>query len=306
MNKHINYICDRIEILNPIHSKKIKKNTAFFLDGYDELADAFFEKYIPVLEAENKTLDYAIDCYLRMLADVSTETIDFMRTGKYASTTFAEVNNRVYANPAIMEYYMHGLLMSQFLLKHRYQMFTWFADRLPRYAETTKSYLEVGAGHGLYLAQALEILDPDTLFTVVDISETSIEFSRNFTHDSRVTFNLKDIFDFSNDKKYDFITLGEVLEHVEDPLSLLLKLNDLLSDDGVLFLTTPTNAPAIDHIYLFNNVDEIRGLIKAAGFTIDAEMCFLGDDVSPEKAEKYKIAVLYEAFLKKSLSSVLS
>jgi len=300
MNGHINYICKRIEILNPIHSKKLKKNIEFFDDRYDELADAFFKKYLRILQLENKTLDYAIDCYLQMLADVTNETVEFLRTGKYTSTTFEEVNNRVYASPGIMEYYMHGLLMSQFLFKHHYQTLNFFINTLPYYVNTTKSYLEVGVGHGLYLSKALDILDNKTTFTVVDISETSLRFAKHFINDNRVEYNLRDIFDFNNDEKYDFITLGEVLEHVEDPLGLLLKLNDLLSDDGVLFFTTPTNAPAIDHIYLFNNVEEIRDIVRSAGFQIASEMSFLSEDVSVEKAEKYKIAVLYEAFLKKA------
>jgi 2-polyprenyl-3-methyl-5-hydroxy-6-metoxy-1,4-benzoquinol methylase len=299
MNEHINYICKRIEVLSPIHSKKLKKNRTFFDERYDELADVFFKKYLRVLQLENKTLDYAIDCYLQMLADVTSETVEFLRTGKYTSTTFEEVNKRVYASPVVMEYYMHGLLLSQFLFKHHYQTLTFFTDTLPQYVNTTKSYLEVGVGHGLYLSRALDILDSKTSFTVVDISETSIQFAKNLINDNRVEYNLRDIFDFNNGEKYDFITLGEVLEHVEDPLGLLLKLNDLLSDDGVLFFTTPTNAPAIDHIYLFNNVDEILDIVRSAGFQIASERSFLSEDVSAERAEKYKIAVLYDAFLKK-------
>jgi 2-polyprenyl-3-methyl-5-hydroxy-6-metoxy-1,4-benzoquinol methylase len=300
MKQYLNYIGEKIETLSPIHSKKIKKNSAFYDDRYYELADAFFKKYIKILENDNKTLDYAIDCYLKMVADINSETVEFFRSGKYTSSTFEEVNNRVYGRPETMEYYMHGLIMSQFLWKHHYQIFDYFINTLPHYAHKTKSYLEIGAGHGLYLSKALEILDNKTTFTVVDISKTSIELAKRFTDDDRVTFNLKDIFDFNDNEKYDFITLGEVLEHVEDPLKLLLKLNDLLTEDGVLYLTTPTNAPTIDHIYLFNNVQEIRDLIKLSGFEILSEMPFLAEDVSAEKAEKFKVTILYGAFLKKN------
>lgn len=272
----------------------------FFFDSrYDELADDFFGKYVQILAVEGKTLDYSIDCYLQMIADVNTETLEFLRTGKYTSSTFDEVNCRVYARPETMEYYMHGLLLSQFLWKHHYQMFDYFTTTLPRYAEPVKSYLEVGVGHGFYLSRALEVLGDKATLTAVDISETSIELAKRFINDGRITYNLKNVFDFNNGEKYDFITLGEVLEHVEDPLSLLVKLNTLLSDNGVLFFTTPTNAPAIDHIYLFNNVEEIRDIVKSAGFKIASEMSFLSEDVSVEKAEKYKVAVLYGAFLKK-------
>jgi 2-polyprenyl-3-methyl-5-hydroxy-6-metoxy-1,4-benzoquinol methylase len=235
-----------------------------------------------------------------MIADINSETVEFVRTGKYTSSTFEEVNKRVYGRPETMEYYMHGLIMSQFLWKHHYQILDYFINTLPQYKEQTKSYLEIGAGHGLYLSKALEILNNDTTFTVVDISETSIDLAKRFTDDKRINFNVKDIFDFNEKEKYDFITLGEVMEHVEDPLKLLIKLHGLLSDDGILYITTPTNAPTIDHIYLFNNVQEIRDLLNKAGFTIVSEMPFLAEDVSMEKAEKFKITILYGAFLKKA------
>ncbi|NOW94984.1 bifunctional 2-polyprenyl-6-hydroxyphenol methylase/3-demethylubiquinol 3-O-methyltransferase UbiG [Mucilaginibacter sp. SG564] len=303
MEQPLNYIYQKIETLSPMHSKKLKKNIAFFDERYYEQANSFFARYINILHHDHKTLDYSIDCYLRMIADVNSETVEFLRTGKYTSSTFAEVNQRVYARPETMEYYMHGLIMSQFLWKHHYQMLQYFTDTLPQYIKATKSYLEVGVGHGLYLSKALEILNDNTTLTAVDISETSITLAKNFIKDSRINYNLKDIFEFNNRKKYDFITLGEVLEHVEDPLKLLQKLKTLLSDEGILFFTTPTNAPAIDHIYLFNTVGEIQDIIKAAGFEIETERSLLSEEVSPERAAKLKIAILYGAFLKKSKAS---
>jgi 2-polyprenyl-3-methyl-5-hydroxy-6-metoxy-1,4-benzoquinol methylase len=297
--QYTQYILQKIEVLNPVHAKKIKKNISCFDDAYYDLVNVFYKKYIAFLELEGKTFDYAIDCYLNMIADINIETVEFQRTGKYSSSTFDEVNKRVYANPEVMEYYMHGLIMSQFLWKHHYDLFSRFIKTLPMYRETTHSYLEIGAGHGLYLSMALEILKRNTSFTVVDVSETSINVSKKFTNDHRVSFNVKDVFDYSNETKFDFITIGEVIEHVESPLKLLSKLKDLLSVDGTLFITTPTNAPTIDHIFLFNSVKEIQDLIKLAGFRIESEMSFLTEDVSPEKAEKFKVSVLYGAFLKK-------
>jgi len=299
MNKYIDYIYNKISTLNPLHAKRLKKNIDSFDENYDKLAGAFFDKYIAILQSQNQTIDYAIDCYLKMIADVNAETIDFLRTGKYSSNTFDEVNARVYARPETMEYYMHGLIMSQFLWKHHYQVVDFFISTIPAYKAAIKSYLEIGVGYGYYLSKALEILDEQTAFTVVDISETSIALAKNFVDDERVAYNLQDIYEYDSRYKFDFVTLGEVLEHVEDPLRLLLKIKHLLSDTGTLFFTTPTNAPAIDHIYLFNNADEIRNLVKAAGFKIESEVALLTEDVSQEKAERLKIAILYGAFVKK-------
>jgi 2-polyprenyl-3-methyl-5-hydroxy-6-metoxy-1,4-benzoquinol methylase len=300
MNNLINEIYKKIEVLSPMHAKKLRKNIAYFDDSYYLEANSFLIKYSNFLASQNKTIDYAIDCYLNMIGDVTAETIQFLQTDKYSSTTFQEVNKRVYDNPETMEYYMHGLLMSQFLWKHHYQIFNYFTQTLPEYKNQIKNYLEIGAGHGLYLSKAIEILDKTTNFSVVDISNTSIELAKNFVNHSCVTYNVSDIFDFDIGTLFDFITMGEVLEHVEDPLKLLSKLNNLLTAKGIVFVTTPTNAPAIDHIYLFRNVEEIRALIKLAGFDIISEKIFFAEDVTAEDAEKFKVTILYGAFLKKS------
>ena len=300
MDPSIAYIYERISALNPLHGKKIKKNLAAADDRFDRLAGSFFNRYTVILERGNLTLDYLVDCYLKMIADVRSETVEFLHSGKYTSSTFAEVNQRVYDQPGIMEYYMHGLILSQFLWKHHYQMFDYFITTLPRYKGIVRSYLEVGVGHGFYLSNALEVLEPGTRTTAVDISKTSIGLAKAFVNDDRVDFHLKDIFGFDGSEKFDFITLGEVLEHVERPLELLLKLKDLLNEEGTLFFTTPTNAPAIDHIYLFHSTEEIRDLVRSAGFYIDSEATFSSEDVSAEKASTFRIALLFGAFLKKT------
>lgn len=299
-NPPLQHITRRIAQLNPVHSKKLLQNAAYFdNDRYRQLAADFFDRYLPILQDAGHNLDYATDCYLQMLADVAAETIDFMRTGRYSSSTFTEVNARVYAHPQVMEYYMHGLMLSQFLWKHHYRMLTWFMDGVAQRAGQVKDYLEVGVGHGLYLAKALELLSQDAVLTAVDISETSINMTQRFIWPSRIQYHLQDIFSYPGAALYDFITLGEVLEHVEEPLKLLQKLHTLLRPGGTLFFTTPTNAPAIDHIYLFNNVDEIRTLAVEAGFSIEEEQALLSEEVSPERAERFKIATLYGAFLRK-------
>ncbi len=47
---------------------------------------------------------------------------------------------------------------------------------------------------------------------------------------------------------------------------------------------------AIDHIYLFNNIQEIRDIITGAEFEISSEVFYSSEDVSPERAAKFKIA----------------
>jgi 2-polyprenyl-3-methyl-5-hydroxy-6-metoxy-1,4-benzoquinol methylase len=299
MQRPVEYIAERIEVLNAMHGKKIRKNLASFGEGYYLVADGFFERYLAILAAEGKTLDYAIDCYLQMIADMNSETVEFLRSGSYTSSTFQEVNERVYARPEIMEYYMHGLILSQFLWKHHYGMFDYFISHFPQYAGSARSYLEVGVGHGFQLSKVMGVLDEAVEVMAMDISETSIKLAKSFVDNDRVDYRLQDILTYDEDRKFDLIVLGEVLEHVERPLELLVKLHGLLAPDGVFYFTTPTNAPAIDHIYLFNTVDEVREMVDQAGFHVESELFLASEDVSPERAAKFKIAMLYGAFLTK-------
>ena len=160
------------------------------------------------------------------------------------------------------------------------------------------NYLEVGGGHGLYASEAIKNTDGAT-YSLVDISQSSINIAKKMIDNDKVTYVNSDIFHYNPNTKYDFITMGEVLEHVENPIKLLEKLHTLLTDDGKLFITAPTNGPTIDHIYLFKNADDIRSVILSAGFKITKEFTIYAEDVPAELAEKYKVSMMYAGVLRK-------
>ena len=299
MKKNLTYIIEQIQIKNLLHSKRILKNLKTFDQEYFDRADAFLLKYEVLLKNDNKSFDYAINCYLQMLADVNFESVQFLKTGEYTSKSFAEVNERVYNNPDVMEYYMHGLLMSQFLWKQHYDILLWFNLMIGMNSRNIKNYLEVGGGHGLYISEALKLIGEQANYDLVDISKSSLTIAEKMISNDVVSLILTDVFKYFPLNKYDFITMGEVLEHVEEPIKLLQKLHTLLSDNGKLIITTPTNAPAIDHIYLFKGAEDIRNVISEAGFDIEEELCVYSEDVSQEIAEKFKISMMYAAVLVK-------
>jgi 2-polyprenyl-3-methyl-5-hydroxy-6-metoxy-1,4-benzoquinol methylase len=299
MDSYLQNIISKIEVLNPLHGKKLKKNLQGLEPDYFKRAALFFNKYEKFVHTLGRDLDYGIECYLTMLADVMYEQVRFLETGEYSSKSFQEVQQRVYSNPEVMEYYMHGLMISNFLWVHHYRMLSFFVDALPRYRKTTRRYLEIGGGHGLYLSEALAVLDGGTTFEVIDISERSLEISKLFVDSHKVRFMLSDIYAFEAGEKYDFITMGEVLEHVEEPVKLLERVHDLLTNQGHIFITVPINSPAIDHIYLFRSTQEIRNALNAAHLEIVEEQSLCAENVPEEKAEELRITILYGALLKK-------
>ena len=299
MDSYLEIILNKIEVKDSKHAHKLRKSLYELGEEYILKANSFYKKYSMYLENENKTLDFGVDCYLHMMDDMLDERIEFIRNGKYSSSSFDEVEKRVYKNPVTMTYHMHGLVLAQFLWVEQFQRFIFFSKNLKRYAADSKKYLEIGGGHGLYIGEAIELLSDVKQFDMVDISQSSLNLAKGILCNDTINYHLKNILYF--DKKehtYDFITVGEVLEHLEEPLVLLKKIVELLGNNGICYLTTPINAPMIDHIYLFNNEEEIRELFNLVGLEILEEKIAVSDNETLTHARKYKTPVMYAAFIK--------
>ena len=69
---------------------------------------------------------------------------------------------------------------------------------------------------------------------------------------------------------FDAIYLIELLEHLEEPYSLLKTCYAALKKGGSIFLTTATDIPQFDHLYNFPlNHSEFESMISAMGFSVD-------------------------------------
>ena len=297
MNELLNQVIERIEAANPLNGKKLRKRLSGMDRDYFAAAEKYYTSYDAALKLEGKSIAFGVECYLRMCNDMMEERLNFLRTGRYANSSYKEVEQRIYHNPEVMDYHMHGLAMAQFLWLDQYERLNYFRRNLPGYRNKIRSHLEIGGGHGLYTKEALTLLNADVKMDLLDISGSSLKLARQMIGPSRVNYTLKDVFDYGAENKYDFVTIAEVIEHVEKPKAMLERVRQLLDGDGAAFLTTPINAPMIDHIHLFNNVGEIRDLIFSSGFRITKDLYVISEDMPEEQAMKQKIPVMYAAFL---------
>lgn len=264
---------DRLEQLAPMQrrtfeSGMVESGAKFLTD-----AESFFGTLDTLLQTTDTTLDQAVLSYVSICKDALKEQFKFSRTGQYSATSLEHAQSRISDYNSMMRY-MLGLAISQYMWPQHYGTFGFFREFLNDIT-VCDHYLEIGPGHGLYLLEALHRV-PAQSFDAVDISQASIDIAESLVSSvsdvgKNMNFHVKDIFEWSPHSAFDVIVMGEVLEHVEDPVNLLERVASFLMPQGKMFITTCANCPAIDHIYLFKSVSEIRALIANAECNIERE-----------------------------------
>lgn len=298
--KELTKIIDLISSKNPLQKKRIET----FLKYQDEEYWMFAEELSRILNyrflLSEKQRIKAANSYNRMCMDFLREQIRFRKTGVYRIADASVANKEVYSDIEVMRYYMVGLLLSYLFWSNHYQLFRFFKDNLPK--RQLSNFLEVGVGHGLFTSTMLRQYS-NIKGTLVDISATSIliakEVLQTFQIDpSNLQFILGDYLKVSiPESDFDFIIMGEVLEHVNNAPLFMTRTKELLNPNGSIYLSTATNSPALDHVYHFHSIDEIRDLIYGSGFQIISELALPSENIPPERWEEELITINYCALI---------
>ncbi len=235
----------------------------------DELSG--LQAYVLFCTSEGVSVDDLVTAYQTITQDTLTEQIHFKRAGHYRHSTFAEVAETVYFNPAYMSRYMYGLALTLYLWPNHRQMARFF-ERSIQHRKGDR-YLEIGPGHGVFFRTAIR-KSSYRHYLGVDISPTSLELTRRLVAAETDLTGLWDLqlADFLEQDDlqpgFDAVVMGEVLEHVETPLAFLTRIRELAKPGAFIFVTTAVNAPAVDHIFLFSSVDDVVALCRAASLEV--------------------------------------
>ena len=301
-NKNFYLLVDKI--INKSTSQKIK--LLKFLNSADSIyykrAEAFSKEFIRYLKNEKINIDFAIKAYLKLCTDIMMSQKYFIKFKKYPVEDEKKAYKEVYDNKKEMKSYMIGIGMSQFLWPTHYAMYSFFIDKILNKKSNISRYLEIGPGHGLFLLQALRNLKQDTKFEIVDISKTSIKITKSIIDflvkkEKKINYTTQNIFDFESSNKFDFITIGEVLEHVTKPQEILKKIKKLMNKNGSVYLSTCVDCPSIDHVYHFKSIGDIEKMIKKSGFKILDRRILPVEDKPMKEIIKNKITINYCAHL---------
>lgn len=293
-------IVDLVSAENPLQRKRIEA----FISRQDVDYWMFAEELsrtlnYSFLRGEQERIE-AARSYNRMCMEILREQIRFRKTGVYRLDDARVAHETVYSQREVMRYYIVGLLLSYLFWPNHYQMLCFFKDHLRDIR--IERCLEVGLGHGLFTAEVMRRF-PNLDVTLVDISETSIALAREMLttfqlDSSRVRFIHGDYVTVSLESEgFDFIIMGEVLEHVADALGFLARARRLLAPGASIFLSTCANCPAIDHVYHFHTVEEIRALIRSAGLAIVRDIAVPAEAVPESEWQRELVTINYSAIL---------
>jgi len=165
----------------------------------------------------------------------------------------------------------------------------WFVKReLKRWSKDKSdeiNILDAGAGFGQYV-YFISTLSKKWNIKAVDVKEEQIEDCNNFfskiKKSDRIKFEFADLTKFNDEKKFDLILSVDVMEHIEDDLSVFRNFHSSLKDDGMLLISTPSDKAedhhdhdeeegeghffVEEHVREGYNIDDIKVKLKSAGF----------------------------------------
>ena len=303
----LDQLCTAIAELNPMQQNFLERSRKEIEPR--ELVD--LERYIDHCIAGGVTLPELAASYELIVADTLREQLHFKRHGRYRYSRYDEVAGSVYLSPEYMQRYMHGLALTSFLWPNHAAMRRYFAEQLVLLAqqgiagqavEQGGRYLEIGPGHGFYFMTALR----QAVFSDchgVDISPTSVALTRallaggTFGSFNHWSVEERDFLAADVSGPYAMVTMGEVLEHVEDPLRFLRRAGEVCDPAGRVFITSCINSPALDHIYLFRSMDEVRDLVANAGLTVKSELVLPYTGTTLEESASAKLPVNFAMVL---------
>lgn len=245
---------------------------------FEDLAERFLTWALAA--RGDDALPAMLDAFARFSSDVILEQARYEASGRYASTSFAECQAAVYDQPDVMDEYLWGIFLTNFLWAHHFELCLFYEraflsrlrDRARAGTDDVPRIVEIAPGHGGWGVWALTE-HPDASLTGYDISASSVTIATRMAAAAGV--GTRAAYQQQNALALDPATASGnalvccfVVEHLEDPDGLFAAFERLLEPEGIGFVTGALTAAQIDHIYEFRYESELVTLCEKHGLRV--------------------------------------
>lgn len=135
--------------------------------------------------------------------------------------------------------------------------------------DTASSILDVGCGAGLCGKEIRDIGLPRTIVGI-EINPVIAKAAANYM--DRIIVEDVENLNMQEDSKFDCIIVADILEHLRDPWTMLRRLRECLSEDGVVIASIPN----IRHYKIIKDILRDRWLYRKDGILDGGHLRFFG------------------------------
>jgi 2-polyprenyl-3-methyl-5-hydroxy-6-metoxy-1,4-benzoquinol methylase len=221
----------------------------------------------------DKAFEDAAKGYARYCLGVWKCQQEYEKNGRYTQQ-LAEIKTDVYESEGYMIPYMWAAILIYPLWPSMISHIALYREDFVKALPSGGRVLELACGHGVLSLLAAEER-PDLHMEGSDISAPAIAVANRLRgvsgHESRVTFEVKDVLDLSlagKPKTYQGIVGAMVAEHLEDPRPLFKVISHHLADDGLAYFSTALESAQRDHTYEFHHESEPLKMAEDVGLRV--------------------------------------
>lgn len=264
-------LLDYLREQHPRSVRGVEEAIAISPADFKPIAEMFLE-WLVKARGEN-ALRVAADAFAQFLTEVNMAQAQYEADGHYAHQSFAEVYDAHYSDDSIMESYLLGIYLTNFLWAHHTEICLFYRDYFLKRLSADSELVEIAPGHGGWGTWALSVL-PKAHLKGFDISPASIGIATGVSgaagFSDRATYQLRDALDLQQltPESADAVICSFVIEHLEKPAQLFAVVHHLLKPRGLGFITGALTAAQVDHIYEFRYESELIKMCEEHGLRL--------------------------------------
>jgi SAM-dependent methyltransferase len=211
-----------------------------------------------------------VDAFVQFSTDVNLSQARYEASGHYENSSFADCYQELYSSRELMDAYLWGVYLTNFLWAHHAEICLFFADRFLARLPADAALVELAPGHGGWGAWALHRL-PGARLQAFDISPSSIAIASTVAQAAGVAGRARYTERNALEPDADLVETAEgcicsfLAEHLEQPQQLFDAVARVLKPGGLAFVTVALTAAQIDHIYEYRRESEPVAMAEAAG-----------------------------------------